>query len=187
MLFWRLKDRTYTVYHGCYDDLEGFTKRDICQFIREEEQDFSQGSIVFAPSLLHRYHEISGKDDSYMGCQCIIRKAMAFRNQLKKGLAGLKEDFDLPAFSINPDDLFFGKIRIGTDKGDPVLFILLVADTDDLCRNLLFFSDQDIYRKQIFAASPALLTDAEYLLDGELLSFVFIVNAGALFDHGNGI
>lgn len=112
---------------------------------------------------------------------------MVFRNQLKKGFAGLEKDLDLPAFSINPDDLFFGKTRIGIDKGDPVLFILLVADTDDLCRDILFFSDQDIYRNQIFAASPALLTDAEYLLDGELLSFVFIVNAGALFDHGNGI
>ena len=92
-----------------------------------------------------------------------------------------------PPFSINPDDLFVRKIRISSYKGDPVLFILLVADTDDLCQDLLFFSDQDIYRKQVFAASPALLTDAEYLLDGELLSFVFIVNAGALFDHGNGI
>ena len=112
---------------------------------------------------------------------------MAFRQQLKIRFAGLEEDLDLPAFSINPDNLFFGKIRICTDKGNPVLFILLVTDTDDLCRNLLFFSDQDIYRKQIFAASPALLTDAEYLLDGELLSFVFIVNAGTLFDHGSGI
>ena len=84
LLFCRLKDRTYTVYHGCYDDLEGFTKRDICQFIREEEKDFSQGSIVFAPSLLHRYHEISGKDDSHMGCQGIIK---SLRHRSKRQLS----------------------------------------------------------------------------------------------------
>ena len=104
-----------------------------------------------------------------MSSQGIIRQIMAFRHQLKIGFAGLEKDLDLPVFSINLDDLFFGKIRIGTDKDYPVLFILLVADTDDLYRNLLFFSDQDIYRKQVFAASPTLLTDAEYLLDGELL------------------
>ena len=100
-----------------------------------------------------------------MSSQGIIRQTMAFRHQLKIGFAGLEKDLDLPAFSINPDDFFFGKIRIGTDKGDPVLFILLVADTDNLCRDLLFFSDQDIYRKQIFAASPALLTDADFWME----------------------
>ncbi len=83
----------------------------------------------------------------------------------------------MSALSIDPDELFFGKIRICSYKGDPVLFILLVVNTDGFCRNLLFFSDHDIYRKQKFNEPPALLTDAEYLLDGELFFFVFIVNA----------
>ena len=72
-LFFRwLEDRTYTVYHGSNDDLEGFAKRDICQLIREEEKNFSQSTIILAPPLFHRDHEISGKDDSNMGRQCII-------------------------------------------------------------------------------------------------------------------
>ena len=140
-----MKDRTYTVYHGGNDDLEGFTKRDICQLIREEEKDFSQGTIVLAPPLFHRNHKISGKDDSHMGCQRIIRKAMAFRNQLKIGLAGLEKYLDLPSFSINADDFLFGEIRICADKGNPILLVFLVTDTDNLCRDLLIFSNHDVY------------------------------------------
>ena len=94
LLFRWLKDRTYTVYHGGNDDLERFAKRDICQLIREEEKDFSQGTTIFAPSLFHRDHEISGKNDSDMGCQCIIRKAMTFRNQLKERFTGLEKHLD---------------------------------------------------------------------------------------------
>ncbi len=70
-----------------------------------------------------------------------------------------------PSFSVDPNDLFFREIRICADKSDPVLFILLVTDTNDLCRYLLFFSDLDFYRKQIFAASGTFFTDAEDLLD----------------------
>ena len=65
-----------------------------------------------------------------------------------------------------------------------IVALFVVTDTDDLCRNLLCFSDHDIYRKQVFAAAPTFLADTEYLLDGELFSIVFIVNAGTLFDHG---
>ena len=77
--------------------------------------------------------------------------------------------------------------RIGADKSNPVLLIFLIADADDLCRDLLFFPNRDIDREQIFATAAAFLTNAEYLLDGECFSFVFIVDAGTLFDHGNGI
>lgn len=65
-----------------------------------------------------------------------------------------------------------GKARVLTLLYREGVRCCIVADTDDLCRDLLFFSDHDIYRKQIFAAAPAFLTDTEYLLDGELLSFV---------------
>ena len=39
LLRW-LKDGAYTLYHGSNDDPEGFTKCDICQFIRKEKEDF---------------------------------------------------------------------------------------------------------------------------------------------------
>ena len=93
----------------------------------------------------------------------------------------------VPAFSIDTDDFFFRKLLVCTDKGNPVLFIPLIADTDNLYQNLLFFSDHDIYRKQIFAATASLLTDTEYLIDGELFPFVLIVDAGPLLNYGNEI
>ena len=50
LLFRRLEDGTHTVNHGSYDDLEWFTKSDIRQFVREEEKDFSQGTVVLTSS-----------------------------------------------------------------------------------------------------------------------------------------
>ena len=61
-----------------------------------------------------------------MGSQGIIGQAMTFRNQLEIGLTGLEEHLDLPALSVDADDLFFGKVRLRADKGNPVLLILML-------------------------------------------------------------
>ena len=78
---------------------------------------------------------------------------MALRDQIKIYLAGLEKYLYLPSFFIDPDDLIFGQIRVCADKSDPILPVLLVADTDDLCRNLLIFPDHDIHREKISAAA----------------------------------
>ena len=101
---------------------------------------------------------------------------MTFRNQLKKGLAGLEKYLNLPSFPINTDDLLFGEIRICTDKSNPILLVLLITDTDNLCRDLPVLPNHDIHRKQILAAATAFLRNAEDLVDRKLFSFVFIVN-----------
>jgi hypothetical protein len=51
----------------------------------------------------------------------------------------------------------------------------------------MILPNHDVYRKKILAATSALLTDAEDLIDREQFPFVFIVNTGALLDHGDGI
>ena len=123
-----------------------------------------------------------------MSCQSIIGQAVAFCNKLKIRLTGLEKHLDLPPFPINPADLLFGKIRIRTDKGDPVLFVLPVTDADNLCRDLLvLLSDHDVYGEQVFAPAATLLTDAKDLADRKLLPFVFIVNTGALLYHGDRV
>ena len=122
-----------------------------------------------------------------MSSQGVVRKAVAFTDKVEAGLAGLEEDFYLPALSVNPDDLFFRKFRICADKGDPVLPVLFVADAYDLCRDMFILTDLDVYREKVLAAAAALFADTEYLPDGQLLSFVFVVNTGALLDHGDGI
>ena len=67
-----------------------------------------------------------------MGCQCVIRYAVAFSNQVQHRFAGLEENFNLPAFSINTNDLFFGKSRICADKSKPLLAIRFVPYTNSL-------------------------------------------------------
>ena len=110
---------------------------------------------------------------------------MTFCDQLKVRLTGLEEHFDLPALPVDPNDLFFRKIRSCTDERNPVFLVLFVAYTYDLCRDLMILPNHDVYRKKILAATSALLTDAEDLIDREQFPFVFIVNTGALLDHGD--
>ena len=51
---------------------------------------------------------------------------MAFSNQVQHGFAGFKEDLDLPAFSINTDNLFFRNSCVCADKCQPVFPIGLI-------------------------------------------------------------
>ena len=56
---------------------------------------------------------------------------MAFSNQIQHRFAGFEENLNLPALSINTDNLFFGKGRICTDKSKPVLAIRFVPYAND--------------------------------------------------------
>ena len=96
---------------------------------------------------------------------------MTFCDQLKVRLTGLEEHFDLPALPVDPNDLFFRKIRSCTDERNPVFLVLFVAYTYDLCRDLMILPNHDVYRKKILAATSALLTDAESDADGFLIEF----------------
>lgn len=80
-----------------------------------------------------------------MGGQGIKGPAVAFADQLKIAFAGLEKDLYPPPFSINTDDLLFRESRICADKGDPVLLVLLVAHTYNLCRDIPVFADHYIY------------------------------------------
>ena len=57
---------------------------------------------------------------------------MAFSDQVQHRFTGFEENFDLPAFSINTDDLFFGKSRICADKSKLLLAIRFVPYTNSL-------------------------------------------------------
>lgn len=46
---------------------------------------------------------------------------MTFINQIQHRFTGFEENFNLPAFSINADDIFFGESRICTDNSKPIL------------------------------------------------------------------
>ena len=112
---------------------------------------------------------------------------MTFADQIQIRFTGLEKDLNLPAFSIDPNDFFFGKLRICADEGNPVLLVVSVADTDDPGWNLILFPDHHIHGKKIFAPAAAFLADAIDFLYGKLFSFILIIDAGTLSDHGYGI
>ena len=107
-----------------------------------------------------------------MSCQSVIRETMALRDQIQIGHAGLEKGLYFLSFFICPDDFIFGKIWVFADNSDPVLPVLLVADTDNLCRDLLIFPDHDIHGEKIFTAVRTFFADTEDLLDGTLLVFI---------------
>ncbi len=116
-----------------------------------------------------------------------MRQTVALTNQIQIRLAGFEENLDLPPLSIDSDDIFLRKIRIGADKGNPVFLVLLVSDTNDFGWNLPCFADEDIDGKKIFAATSAFFTDSEDFLERQHFSLVFIVNPTTLSDHCDGI
>ena len=112
-----------------------------------------------------------------MCCQCVIRKRIALADQIQIRFAGFEENLNLPSFAIDPDDLFRRKFHVCTNETDPVFLVLLIADAYDTGRNLFFLSDHNVNREKIFTAAPALFVDAINLLDGELLTVVFITDS----------
>ena len=101
---------------------------------------------------------------------------MTFTDKIKHGLTGFEKYFDLPAFSIDTNDLFFGKSRICAYKSKPVLTVSLVSDTDDFSRDRVFLSNLYINGKQILGSSFALLVSGIDFLDIKPLAVVFILN-----------
>lgn len=85
-----------------------------------------------------------------MSGQGIIGKRMALSDQVKIRLTGLEENLDLSTFAVDADDLLRSKLHVGANKGNPVFFVVSVANTDDPRRDLLIPAGQYIDRKQIF-------------------------------------
>ncbi len=83
-----------------------------------------------------------------MGGKSIIGKSMILGTKVKKALACFEEDFDIPAFSIDPDDLFFTEGHICTDQSQPVFSVGTVSDTDNPCVNRMavFLILSNLYR-----------------------------------------
>lgn len=63
-----------------------------------------------------------------MGSKSIIGKVVILRTEVKETLAGFEEDFNIPAFSIYSDDLFFTQGHIRADRGQPIFPVGMVSD-----------------------------------------------------------
>ena len=74
---------------------------------------------------------------------------MVFSNKIQCRFAGFEKNLNLPAFSINTDNLFFGKGSICADKSKSVLPISFVPYANNLCRNWILLSYHNTDRKQI--------------------------------------
>ena len=77
---------------------------------------------------------------------------MAFSNQIQHRFAGFEENLNLPALSINTDNLFFGKGRICTDKSKPVLAIRFVLYANDFRWNRILLPIMSSPKSLIFQA-----------------------------------
>ena len=90
---------------------------------------------------------------------------MTLTDKLQVGFAGFEEYLDLPSFAVYPNDLFFREHRIGANESDPIFLVLLISNADDFGEDLLILSYHDLYGKQIFTATAALLADTEDFID----------------------
>ena len=70
-----------------------------------------------------------------MGSHCIIRYGSAFFAQIQIALADFEEYLDVPAFSINADDLVFAQTYVCGNEAEIFVSFVLVADINHFCRN----------------------------------------------------
>lgn len=91
---------------------------------------------------------------------------MAFTYKIKHGFAGFEKYLYLPTFSINADDFLFRKLRIRSDKRNPILTIFLVSNADDLGWDMYaIFFYLYIHGEKIFAPTSTLFIHSVNLIE----------------------
>lgn len=71
-----------------------------------------------------------------MGKHHVIGTALKFFGQPEIRLGHLEENFNIPTFSVNANDLFIRQMDIRGQKGQPISAAVTVPDKDNLGRNL---------------------------------------------------
>lgn len=79
-------------------------KKDIRQLIHHHQEQLTKGPLVCGTSLLQDEEYVAHKHHGGVGRQSIVRQAVTLGKPLQIGLAGLKEDLNIPPFAVNPDD-----------------------------------------------------------------------------------
>ena len=110
-------------------------ERNISDFIGAEEKQVSESTRVFVYPLDPNETNISQKHDGSVGGQHVIGAALEFLGQLQIGLAHFEKGFDIPAFSVEFNDLSFGKHGISGYDGAPFFGVIFIADEDDFSRD----------------------------------------------------
>ena len=125
--------------------------------------------------------------------QRVVGQTAALCFQLQHLLAGLEKHLDIPAFAVNADDFFFGKLRIGADHRQPVLFVGTVSDANDLRGNLVlhafFIGIASVYdcRNDVFGTLRLLFATTEDPLDVQLFTVVLIIGFRGFLYHRDRI
>ena len=70
-----------------------------------------------------------------MGIHGIIGDNLVLFYKVQVRFAYFEEDLYVPAFPINADDFFFGKLRIRAYNYQPVLAFAFIADIHKFCRD----------------------------------------------------
>ena len=89
--------------------------------------------------------------------------------------------------------IFFAKVHIGADEGNPVLAVMPVTHTNNFGRRRFFADVFLLYMdfhgdgQQVFGTAAALLADCKNLLDRHALSLKFVITLSTPLDHSNGM
>ncbi len=70
-----------------------------------------------------------------MGIHCVIGYTPVLLYEVQVRFAGFEKGLDIPALTINADELFFGKLCIRVYEYQPVLAAAFVADIHKFSRN----------------------------------------------------
>ena len=73
---------------------------------------------------------------------------MVFSTKFQETLSGLEEDFDVPSFAVNSDDLIFIDHHVRANKSDPIFAVGAISYADYSGVNLgtIFGRISNLYR-----------------------------------------
>lgn len=113
---------------------------------------------------------------------------MAFTHEIKHGFAHFEKYFYLPALPVNADDLLFRKFRICTDKRNPIFTAFLVANADNLSRDvytILFY--RYINREKILTSASTFFIHSINFVEVQFFSIIDVTNLRRFTYQSNSI
>lgn len=120
--------------------MKGLYKTDIAEFITAGIEQIAEAAVIGLHANAVCDELVSHENQRCMGDQCVKVPALDFLRKVQVLFGHLEQNFDIPAFAVDSNDILIGQVDIGRQKCQPVCFSA-VANEHDLCRRLIFESD----------------------------------------------
>ena len=135
-----LEELSHTCEHRFCKDLHGLDECDICQFIRKDIEELTDGTPIFIFPLFRWNEFIAGKNNCYMCSHGCIGKVEAFFLQIEVPFAGFVVIIRCSAVLHKFEWFLSQRDQHRSWLGQSSPFVRAIANTDYFCRRINILS-----------------------------------------------